>query len=211
MAATHRRTELEQRIERIEELIQGLETGSDPALRTAAQELVQVVMDLHGSGMERMVDLVRRNGAAGEAIMEQFGRDELVRSLLLLYDLHPQDLRTRVLEALEKTRPYLRSHGGNVELVSVDDGTRVRLRLLGSCHGCPSSSVTLKLAVEQAVREAAPEITAIDVDGESGAAIALPTVHAPAPASVAHRGRSPLPLVELTMGGSRAQSAAGST
>ena len=208
MAATQKRSELEQRIERIDELIQGLEMGSDPVIRSTAQELVQAVMDLHGSGIERIVDIVRRNGAAGETIMEQFGRDELVRGLLLLYDLHPQNLETRVLEALERTRPYLRSHGGNVELVGVDDGTRVRLRLLGSCHGCPSSSLTLKMAVEQAIREAAPEITSIvvDSDGLEEAMVAV------APAPTTSHARAPLPLVELTMSaGSRAKSAAGST
>jgi Fe-S cluster biogenesis protein NfuA len=159
-------SEVRERIGRIEELIQDLESAHDPTLRATAQELVQAIMDLHGSALERMVALLRGSGAAGESTLEQFGRDELVRNLLLLYDLHPQELEARVLDALERTRPYLRSHGGNVELVSVDGGTRVRLKLLGSCHGCPSSSLTLKTAVEQAIREAAPEITAIVVDGE---------------------------------------------
>jgi Fe-S cluster biogenesis protein NfuA len=163
---TRHDSEVRERIGRIDELIQDIESAHDPALRATAQELVQAIMDLHGSALERMVSLLRGSGAAGQSILEQFGRDELVRNLLLLYDQHPQELEARVLEALEKTRPYLHSHGGNVELVSVDDGTRVRLKLLGSCHGCPSSSLTLKMAVEQAIREAAPEITAIVVDGE---------------------------------------------
>jgi Fe-S cluster biogenesis protein NfuA len=211
VAATQSRSELEQRIERIDELIQELETGSDPVLRATAQELVQAVMDLHGSGIERIVALVRQSGSAGQAIMDQFAGDQLVRSLLLLYDLHPQDLETRVLEALEKTRPYLRSHGGNVELVSVDDRSQVRLRLLGSCHGCPSSSLTLKMAVEQAIREAAPEIITIVVDAEGSAeAHPAPLSSMPGHEESTRQTRSPLPLVELTMGGgSRTRSAAG--
>jgi Fe-S cluster biogenesis protein NfuA/nitrite reductase/ring-hydroxylating ferredoxin subunit len=84
---------------------------------------------------------------------------------LLLHDLHPVDLPTRVLGALENTRPYLKSHGGNVELVGIDEPGVVRLRLQGSCHGCPSSAMTLKLAIEQAIQEAAPDVTAIVVEG----------------------------------------------
>ena len=62
-------------------------------------------------------------------------------------------------------RPFLAHHDGDVELLDVDaDAGAVRLRLLGSCDGCPSSSVTLKLAVERAIVEAAPEIVRIDVD-----------------------------------------------
>src|SRR6185295_19669255 len=97
-------------------------------------------------------------------IVDQLAQDELVASVLLLYDLHPVDLETRVRRALEKNRPYLKSHGGNVELVAIDDGV-VRLRMEGSCHGCPSSAVTLKLAIEQAIHEAAPDVNAILVEG----------------------------------------------
>jgi len=92
-----------------------------------------------------------------------------VGSLLLLYGLHPVDLETRVRGALEKTRPYLRSHGGNVELVDVDESGAVRLRLQGSCHGCPSSAMTLKLAIEQAIHDAAPDVTSISVEGQTDA------------------------------------------
>ena len=105
--------------------------------------------------------------AAGATIVDQLTRDELVASVLLLYDLHPVDLETRVRGALEKTRPYLKSHGGNVELVGIDETGVVRLRMQGSCHGCPSSAVTLKLAIEQAIHEAAPDVSAILVEGRT--------------------------------------------
>ena len=85
-------------------------------------------------------------------------------SLLLLYGLHPLDLEARVQQALEKVRPLLRSHGGNVELLGIADGV-VRLRMLGSCHGCPSSAMTLKNAIEEAIYAAAPDATAIEVEG----------------------------------------------
>ena len=82
-------------------------------------------MEMHGAALERMLAVIGRNGAAGATIVDQLTRDELVASVLLLYDLHPVDLETRVRGALDKTRPYLKSHGGNVELVGIDEA-RVR-------------------------------------------------------------------------------------
>ena len=133
------------RIEQIEDLVLTLETGPEANLRGVARELVQALMEFHGAGLERVLEILRRRGDA-DATMDQLAQDELVRSLLLLYGLHPVDVESRVREALDKTRPYLRSHGGNVELLSVEADGSVRLRMQGSCHGCPSSAVTLKLA-----------------------------------------------------------------
>jgi Fe-S cluster biogenesis protein NfuA/nitrite reductase/ring-hydroxylating ferredoxin subunit len=169
-----RQSEFEGRIAAIEELVQQLETAADPAARAASQELVGALMALHGAALERVLDTIRRNGAPGAAIVDQLAGDEMVAGVLLLYDLHPVDRETRVRAALEKSRPYLKSHGGNVELVSLDEAGVVRLRMQGSCHGCPSSAVTLKLAIEQAIHEAAPDVSAILVEGraESGPAAA---------------------------------------
>jgi Fe-S cluster biogenesis protein NfuA/nitrite reductase/ring-hydroxylating ferredoxin subunit len=157
--------EFQQRARLIEELVRKVDSASDPGLRTAAQELLQAIMELHGAGLERMMEIVHQSGELGAQIIESFERDELAKGLLLLHGLHPVDLQTRILEALEKTRPYLRSHGGNVELLGVDDAGRVKLRLQGSCHGCPSSAVTLKLAIEDAIYDAAPDISALFVEG----------------------------------------------
>ncbi|MEO5904564.1 MAG: NifU family protein [Gemmatimonadaceae bacterium] len=161
MATTTRRSELEGRIEHIDEMVQRLEEAADPVIRATARELVQSLMALHGAALERIVEVIEERGTTGQAMMDQLGRDELVRSVLVLYELHPVDVETRVREALEKSRPYLKSHGGNVELVAVDEGDVVRLRMRGSCHGCPSSSLTLKMTIEDAIREAAPEVTEI--------------------------------------------------
>lgn len=168
-----RQTEFERQIADIDELVQRLEAATDPAARAASQELVRALMELHGAALERMLTTIRRNGAAGATIVDQLARDELVASVLLLYDLHPVDLETRVRGALDRSRPYLKSHGGNVELLGIDEGGVVRLRMQGSCHGCPSSAVTLKLAIEQAIHEAAPDVTAILVDGQSASETSL--------------------------------------
>jgi Fe-S cluster biogenesis protein NfuA/nitrite reductase/ring-hydroxylating ferredoxin subunit len=158
--------EVRSQLQSIEALVNQIENVADPALKAAAKDLVQSLMDLHGAGIERMLEIVHQSVPSGPSIIEALGRDDHVRSLLLIYGLHPDSLETRVMQALEKTRPYLKSHGGNVNLVGVDDLGAVTLRLEGNCHGCPSSSATLKLAVEEAIYEAAPDLTAILVQGE---------------------------------------------
>jgi Fe-S cluster biogenesis protein NfuA/nitrite reductase/ring-hydroxylating ferredoxin subunit len=157
--------EVQSQLKSIEALVHQIENVPDPALKATAKDLVQSLMELHGAGIERMLEIVHQSSASGPSTIEALGSDELVRSLLLIYGLHPDSLETRVAQALEKTRPYLKSHGGNVSLVGVDDLGAVTLRLEGNCHGCPSSSATLKLAVEEAIYEAAPDVTAIIVQG----------------------------------------------
>ena len=86
-------------------------------------------------------------------------------SLLLANGLHPDDLSVRITTALDNVRPFLAGHGGDVELLDIDDRVgAVRLRLLGSCDGCPSSAITLRTTVERAIFDAAPEIVIIDVE-----------------------------------------------
>ncbi|WP_326701247.1 NifU family protein [Streptomyces sp. NBC_01754] len=149
--------------ERIDTLIAASASGGAVA-RERSEELVRLVVDFYGAGLERLLDLVHEQGKLDDEILAALAADELVASLLLVHGLHPYSVETRVEEALESVRPYLGSHGGDVELLAVTDDGAVRLRLLGSCDGCPSSSVTLKLAVQGAVEAAAPEITSIEVE-----------------------------------------------
>jgi len=149
--------------DRIEGLLAELRTITDRRARETAEELVRSLLELYGGGLARMMDIVFESGSGGE-LFDRFAADDLVASLLLLHDLHPEDAESRILYALDVVRPYLASHGGDVQLLGILDGV-VRLRLLGSCHGCPSSSVTMKLAIEKAIGEAAPEVTRIEVEG----------------------------------------------
>jgi Fe-S cluster biogenesis protein NfuA/nitrite reductase/ring-hydroxylating ferredoxin subunit len=151
-----------ERVARVETLLEEVEALADPAARDRATELVQALLDLYGEGLERIVDQIaeRDDGRLAEAL----AGDELVSHLLLLHGLHPVPLRTRVHSALDEVRPYLESHGGDVELLGVEEGV-VRLRLEGSCSGCPSSAATLKLAIEDAIHKAAPDVERIEADG----------------------------------------------
>ena len=144
----------QERLQRVEELVETIEMSADTETRTAALELVQTLMDFHGAGMERMMDATANKGAAGYAIFDDFAKDDLVGSLLMLHNLHPLDIETRIARAIEKVRPSLSLHEGDVEVLAVHDGD-VKLRLKGSCDGCPSSALTLKHTIEEAIYAAA--------------------------------------------------------
>ena len=153
-------------LQSIESLLQRIEKANDPAMSAMAKDLVQRLMEFHGAGIERMLEIIHQDAPGQSGIIDALGQDPVVRSLFLLYGLHPDALETRVQQALEKASPYLKSHGGNVSLISVSDAGAVALRLEGSSHGCGSSFATLKRAVEEAIYEAAPDVTAIIVEGE---------------------------------------------
>jgi Fe-S cluster biogenesis protein NfuA len=148
--------------DRIEQLLDELRAAADPRLYGQAEEMLGLVTELYGGGLARIVEVV---GESDPATLERLSHDELISSLLLVHGLHPDDLETRVIRALEGVRPMLAGHGGDVELLDIDAAAgAVHLNLLGSCHGCPSSTVTLRMAVETAIAEAAPEIVIIDVE-----------------------------------------------
>ena len=149
--------------EQIEALLARLRAAGGPAAATA-EELVGLLVGLYGDGLSRVVAVLREAGPPGTAILGTLAGDPLVGSLLLLHDLHPLDVDARIQEALDRVRPYLGSHAGGVQYLGVHDGV-ARLRLEGSCHGCPSSTVTVKLAIEGAVAEAAPEVSEVVVEG----------------------------------------------
>jgi Fe-S cluster biogenesis protein NfuA/nitrite reductase/ring-hydroxylating ferredoxin subunit len=152
------------RAERIEMLLQEVTGLPDTRVRTTIEELVQALLDMYGEGLSRILELTAQSEASGNELINIFTKDDLLSSLFLLHELHPEDIETRVIRALVEVRPYLKSHGGNVELVKIDNGVAY-LRLEGSCHGCPSSTITLKLAIEEAIYKAAPDLDEIHVEG----------------------------------------------
>jgi Fe-S cluster biogenesis protein NfuA/nitrite reductase/ring-hydroxylating ferredoxin subunit len=161
--------------ERIELLLEA-SAAAGPVARERAEELVRLVVELYGTGLERVLELAHEAGALDDDLLGALAADELVSSLLLVHGLHPYGVQERVERALDGVRPYLGSHGGDVQLLGVDDEGVVRLQLLGSCDGCASSAVTLELAVEDAIRSAAPEIVRIDVEEAAPAGAAAQSV-----------------------------------
>ena len=141
-------------LEKIEQILERVEAHPDPRVRETARELVRELLDFHRMGLARMMELTESPGT--------LAADPKVASLLLLHGLHPDDLGVRVERALDKVRPYLGSHGGSVELIAIHEG-RIRLRLQGSCDGCPSSAETLRNSIEEAILAAAPDAEGVEV------------------------------------------------
>ncbi|MGA8118154.1 MAG: NifU family protein [Actinocatenispora sp.] len=173
--------------EHIDRLLTDLDRVADPTVRRTTEDLVRSLVEFYGSGLARVVALLS-DLDGGAATLAGLAADQQIRALLILHDLHPDSTAERVAAALAKVRPYLGSHAGGVELLGVDDGV-VRLRLEGNCDGCPSSTVTVKLAIEQAIDELAPEVTRVEVEG---------VVEPPAPTQVGPGGRPLLPLRPLS-------------
>ncbi|MFB7504459.1 NifU family protein [Streptomyces broussonetiae] len=153
--------------ERVAALLDELGRSADPQVRAQADELVRTLVEFYGEGLTRVVRLLR-NAPPGADPVGVLVADELVADLLILHDLHPDDTLTRVERALDKVRPYLGSHAGDVEVAGLDpaavDGPVLLLRLRGSCDGCPSSAQTVRWTIEEAVARLAPEIARIDVE-----------------------------------------------
>jgi len=169
--------------DRIQTLLDATSSGGAVA-RERAEQLVREVVELYGAGLARIMAAVGDRADSGT--LDRLVDDDLIASLLLVHGLHPHDLRRRVSDALDRVRPYLGSHGGDVHLLDIV-GETVRLEFAGSCKSCPSSAVTLELAVEDAIRAAAPEVSSIEVVAPEASTTVIPAesllaqVHSRAP------------------------------
>jgi Fe-S cluster biogenesis protein NfuA len=151
-------------LQRLDSLLRGVERFPDVEAQAHTRALLRAVLELHGAGLARLLDYLAEAGEVGQATLDACVRDEVIGGLLLLHGLHPLDVEARVRQALTDVQPYLRSHGGDVELLGVEDGV-VHLRLQGSCHSCPSSALTTKQTVEEAILARAPDVTSVEIDG----------------------------------------------
>ncbi|HEX4028792.1 MAG TPA: NifU family protein [Terracidiphilus sp.] len=149
--------QLGQRIEQFEQMPAG------PA-KTAGRELVQLLMDVHGEGLERMMEIVFESGDQGAKIIDRLGKDASVASLLLLYSLHPDDLETRVEKAAERMRPRLRKLACAIESLEVRESA-VQVRLGAAGHSCGSSSKDIRSIVEDCIYQFAPDVTSLEILG----------------------------------------------
>ncbi len=157
--------EFQKQLSRIEELINTLNAAPDSIVSTKSRELTQALLELHGTGLERVFELIHGSELNGQALIDHLAEDPLISNFLVLHGLHPLDLETRVRNALEAVKPRLGLHGGSVELIGVNPEGGIKLRLEGNCHGCPSSRVTLKSSIEEAIYAAAPDVTGLQVEG----------------------------------------------
>jgi len=161
--------EFQRHAEQIERMVERVNGLPDEGARTAALELMQSLMDLHGAAMARVVEVLSETGDAGRNSLASLGSDPLLCGLMVLYGVHPLSLEERVHRALERVRPQVQKQGGKVELLDVSDSL-VRVSISSSGNGCHSSPEALNSLVEQAMREAAPEVIAFVAEGVASSA-----------------------------------------
>ncbi|MFL6351993.1 MAG: hypothetical protein ACJ74Z_09110 [Bryobacteraceae bacterium] len=153
----------QKQVGRIEELVQNIESAADPAMQATAKELVRSVMDLHGAAIERILEIVTRTGEQGKGIVRSLGTDELVGSLLVLYDLHPEDFATRARRGIENARQILTRRAASVDVIAIGDDT-VHLKIDSNGHSCGSTIAELQSIVRDVLFEVAPDAAEIIVD-----------------------------------------------
>lgn len=154
--------EFQEKMCRLGELISDLDAVEDDHSNEPSRELIRLLMEIHGTALQRMLEILDESGAPGQAMILKAGQDPLVRSILVLYSLHPESLETRVLKALEVSRSQLRKLNSDVELVSTGDGAAT-VRILISGHACGSTGKTARSIVEESLNEYAPDLTALEI------------------------------------------------
>ena len=153
-------TDGQELLERVEQLTAAIDAAADPFVRGTVDELVTAIIELYGEGLTRIVEMVSED----DSLLRALAEDSVIGSLMLIHDLYPVPLEARVQAALASVRPYMESHGGDVELLRLEDGI-AHLRLVGHCHGCPASAATLELAIKEAIDDAAPDLLGLEVEG----------------------------------------------
>lgn len=152
-----------EQIGRIEELVQGIDTTADPVTRAAAKELVQSVMDLHGAAFERILEIVRRTVGSGASLVRSLAADSLIGSLLVLYDLHPDNFPTRVNRGMERAQQILAKRGATIQVVAVGDST-VRLKIDTNGHNCGATAAELQEIVRSSLFDVAPDAAEVIIE-----------------------------------------------
>jgi hypothetical protein len=132
--------------------------------KTKGRELVQLLMEVHAEGLERLMDVAFECRESGGPLITQLGKDEVTGALLLLYSLHPDALETRVNTAVERMQGRLRKLACTIDELSINQGA-VRLRITKSGHSCGSSADELRALVENGIYELAPDVTSLEILG----------------------------------------------
>ena len=152
-----------ERIGRIEELVQNIDATADPATRAAAKELVQSVMDLHNAAFERILEIVTKTGGSGTALLRSLAADALIGSLLVLYDLHPEDFATRVRSGIERAQQTLAKRAATIQVLAIADSS-IQVKIDTNGHNCGSTIAELQEIVRSTLFEVAPDAAEVIVE-----------------------------------------------
>ncbi len=153
-------TELERLAQQVDQALTGVRAQS-PEMQKTALALKDAIEAFHKLGLTKIIQRLKEDGRGKELLFELID-DPSVYALFAMHGLVREDIGTRVARVLDLVRPYMQSHGGDVELVRATPET-VYIRLSGSCNGCSMSAVTLRNTVEEAIHEHLPQIHTIEV------------------------------------------------
>ena len=137
--------------------LEGIVESWDESQRLTVQALKSAIEDLNKEALKRLIRSLK-NDPAARSQLGQAVTDPLIYGVLRFHGLVKESLHARIEKALDEVRPFMATHGGDVELVALKPPDTVEVRLIGACHGCPASSQTLAEGVEKAIREHCPEI-----------------------------------------------------
>jgi hypothetical protein len=155
--------EFSERMERVSQRIVSLAAQPDDPAACAAADLLRTVSELHAAGLQRMLALINAGGDVYRPLCERFAQDDLIRSLLLLHDLHPIDLKTRLAETVGNLRPVVESYGGRVSIAAImRDSVTIRLEIPETTG--PSPVGMLQELLRQAIVVVAPDAGEIRFD-----------------------------------------------
>ncbi|MGJ6125070.1 NifU family protein [Mycolicibacterium sp. Y3] len=152
--------EFEKLAKRVDDAMRAL-AGLDPMARAIAEEVKASVEAIHRAGLVSIVRRLKADEATRAALFELVD-DPVVHLLLSIHEIVRPDPMTLANRVLAQVRPQLQSHGGDVALVRIEDGTAF-VRLEGACNGCSMSSVTLRTLVEGALTEGVPGVHVVEV------------------------------------------------
>ena len=181
---------------RVGQLYDELMSHPDAGVRDRVEEMMDLFDAFHREGLGRLVEMIR--AWRGEIFLESVSRDDVTGYFLNAYDLGeaPDDREAQaaaesVDAALEELRPMIESHGGMITVEEIKDGV-VKVQMLGSCDGCPSSAATLTGGLEEALRRHWPNFRRLEVL-EPAVEEAAPALPEPEPVLL-KIGRKPLSL-----------------
>ena len=179
---------------RVGELYDELMTHPDAGVRDRVEEMLDLVDSFHREGLGRLVEMIR--AWRGEIFLESVSRDDVTGYFLSAYDLgeapdeREQAAAVEAVEAaLDEMREFVESHGGMITIEEIKDGV-VKVQMLGSCDGCPSSSATLTNGVEEAIRRHWPNFRRLEVVDPNAAEEAPAALPEPEP-TLLQIGRKP--------------------
>jgi nitrite reductase/ring-hydroxylating ferredoxin subunit/Fe-S cluster biogenesis protein NfuA len=164
-------SQLDEAARRVDAAVAAVDALDDDA-RGAALELKDAVEAVHRPALVQIVRTLRADPRGKELLFELVD-DPAVVAVLSLHGIVRPPLTTRLEAALDQVRPYLQSHGGEVELVDVVDAV-ARVRLHGACNGCSMSAVTLRETVTEALVSGVEEIRGVEVVEDQPTAAFIP-------------------------------------